>query len=139
MRPGQRPELGRQGEGRQEVLGRHLLVHLALDPLRALVGLTVRAVAMAAGMGNQAVVRALRARQLALRAGVRAALPDRGQRLQVIGCQPLAVLRQEIRLEALDDWCEPDHFTVSQAMENPSIRALMGSSAWCLVWSVRWV
>jgi len=59
-----------------------------LQPLLAVVVLTVRAVTVAAGMGNQAAVLALRALQLDLRAGVRAALPQGGQRPQVLGAEP---------------------------------------------------
>jgi len=46
MRPGQRPELGRQGEGEQEVLGRQLALQLSFQPLLALV------VAGSAGSGD---------------------------------------------------------------------------------------
>jgi hypothetical protein len=58
MRPGERPELGRQGEGEQEVLGRQLPLQLSFQPLLALVVLAVRAVAMTAGMGHQTLMRA---------------------------------------------------------------------------------
>lgn len=129
MRPGQRPELGRQGESEQEVRGRYLARQLSFQPLLAVVVLTVRAVTVAAGMGNQAAVLALRALQLDLRAGVRAALPQGGQRPQVLGAESVTVLRQEIRFEGLDDLREADHLSAPQAMENPSIRALMRSRA----------
>ena len=129
MRPGQRPELGRQGEGQQEVLGRQLLLQLPVQPLLALVGLTVRAVAVAAGMGHQMLMLALGALHLHARARLAAALADGGQRPQLLGAEPVAVLRQEIRLEGLDDCGEADHLTAPQAMENPSIRALMRSRA----------
>jgi hypothetical protein len=110
-------------------VGRHLLLQLPLQPLLALVGLTVRAVAVAAGMGHQTLMPALRALHLHARARLAAALTDGGQRPQVLGAEPVAVLRQEIRLEGLDDGSQPDHFTAPQAMENPSIRALMRSRA----------
>jgi len=56
VRPGQRPELGREREGEQEVRGGDLPGELALEPLLAVVVLAVRAVAMAAGMRHQALL-----------------------------------------------------------------------------------
>jgi hypothetical protein len=43
VRPAQRPEFGRQGKGQQKVLGRHLLLHLAFQPLLTLMVLAVGA------------------------------------------------------------------------------------------------
>ena len=62
--PGQRPEFGGQGEGQQKVLGRNLLLHLAFQPLLTLMMLTVRAMAVAAGMRHQLLLRASRALDL---------------------------------------------------------------------------
>jgi hypothetical protein len=129
MGPGQRPELGRQGEREQEIRARHLALQLSFQPLLAVVVLTVWAVTVAAGMRNQAAVLALRALQLDLRARVGAALAQGGQRPQVLGAEPVTVLRQEIRFEGLDDLREADHLSAPQAMENRSIRALMRSRA----------
>ena len=50
MLPGQRPEFFGQGEGDEEILGRHLFLQLAFDPLLTFVILAMRAVAVAAGM-----------------------------------------------------------------------------------------
>jgi hypothetical protein len=91
--------------------------------------LAVRAVPVAAGMGNQALMMAFRALHLHPRARVRTALPDGAERPNVLRGEPVTVLRQEIRLEGLDDLSEPDHLTAPQAMGNPSIRALMRSRA----------
>ena len=57
-----------------KVLGRHLLLHLAFQPLLTLVMLAVRAVAMAAGVRHQELMRTFRALDLHLAAGLRAAL-----------------------------------------------------------------
>jgi len=61
MVPGQGPQLGRQGEGEQEVGGGHALLELALQPLLALVVLAMGAAAMAAGLGHQRLVVTIRA------------------------------------------------------------------------------
>jgi len=74
LRPGQRPEFGRQGEGHQEVLGGHLLAPQAFQPLLTPVMLTVRAVVMAAGVRDQNPVRAVRALDLHVEAGLGAAM-----------------------------------------------------------------
>ena len=139
MRPGQCPKLGRKREGDQKVLSRHLLGELAFEPLLALVVLTVRAVAMAAGMGHQRLMIALGAGDLHLRTGLGAAVLHRRQRPRVLGSQALPVLREERRLESVDEPSQANHLIAPQAMVNPSIRALIRSMAWCLVWSVRWV
>ena len=83
--PGQCPELGRQGEGEQEVLGGHLLGELAFEPLLALMVLAVRAVAMAAGMGHPRVMIACGAGGLHRRAGLGAAVFHRRKRMGVFG------------------------------------------------------
>lgn len=77
VRKGQRPELGRHGEGEQEVLGGDLLLHLALQPLLTLVVLAVRAVAMAAGVRHALVVCAFAAPDLHHGAGRGAAMLHR--------------------------------------------------------------
>ncbi len=74
VRPGQRPEFRGQGEGQQKVLGGHLLLQLTFQPLLTLMVLTVRAVAMTAGMGHQLLVLASRAFDLHHGAGLRATL-----------------------------------------------------------------
>ena len=53
MLPGQRPQLGRQGKGQQEIVNRHLFFELAFQPLLALVMLTMGAVAMPAGVRHK--------------------------------------------------------------------------------------
>ena len=101
--------------------------------------LTVRAVAMAAGMRHQRLMRTFGAFDLHLRAGLRAAVFHRREGLSVHGAEPGSVLDEELRLEGVDERSEADHLTDPQAMVKPSIRALIRSMAWCLVWSVRWV
>ena len=115
------------------------LLELAFDPLLALVVLAVRAVAMAARMWHQRLMLAFAAFDLHLWAGLRAAVFHRREGLSVHGAELGSVLREELRLEGVDGRSEADHLTIPQAMVNPSIRALMRSMAWCLVWSVRWV
>ena len=73
VRSSQRPELGRQGKGQQKVGGRDLPAQLPFQPLLALMVLTVltmRAVAMAAGVRYQHGLRATLALHLHLRAGL---------------------------------------------------------------------
>ena len=94
---------------------------------------------MAAGMGHQCAMVAGGAGELHLRAGLGAAVFDRRQRLGVFGSQALPVLRQERRPERVDDPRQGNHVATPQAMVKPSIRVLMRSMAWCLVWSVRGV
>ena len=53
MLPSQRPELGRQGEGHQKVLGRDLPFQLALQPLLAFVVLAMGTVPMTARVRHQ--------------------------------------------------------------------------------------
>ena len=50
--PGKIPELFREGKGDQIVLGRQPLAQLILDPLPVFMVLAMRAIPMAAGMGN---------------------------------------------------------------------------------------
>ena len=103
MRPSQAPEFGRQGERDQEVLGRHEPLHLPFQPLLRLVVLTMRAVAMAAGVWNQDLVLATGALHLHLGTGVSAALLDGRERAIVIGGEAVAVLREELGREGVDD------------------------------------
>ena len=154
MRHRQRPELGRQGEGDQKVASRHLLLQLAFEPLLTLMVLAVRAMAVAAGVRHQHLLRAAAALHLHLGAGLGAAAFDGCQRLHVTGVETVTVLRAEVLLEGVDDTGEPDHvgcsaldfpaltfppLTCPQVRLKPSISVLMRSIAWCLVLSVRWV
>ena len=100
-----------------------------VQPLLTLMVLTVRAVAMAAGMRHQLLMFALRAFDLHHGAGVRAALLQGGQCAVVRRGESVPVLRYEIRLEGFDDFSQADHLTCPQAMLKPSIRALIRSSA----------
>lgn len=129
MCPGQCPEFGRQSEGQQEVLGGNLFPQLPLQPLLTLVVLTVWAVAVTAGMWNQRLVVAFGAMKLHLRAGLGAAGPDRLERLQVVGPEPVPVLRQEFGFEGVDDRRQADHLTAPQARAKPSISPLIRSRA----------
>jgi hypothetical protein len=111
VRPTQRPEFGGQGEGQQKILGGHLLLHLAFQPLLALMVLTVRAVAMAAGMRHQRLMRTLRAFDLHLGAGLRAAVLHGAQGALVSGQQTRAVLGEQFGFEGVDDRGQADHLT----------------------------
>jgi hypothetical protein len=53
--PRQVAPLFRQGEGDHEIVARKLFGQLALYPLLGFVGLAVRAIAVSAGMGNEAI------------------------------------------------------------------------------------
>ena len=53
MGEGQGAKGRRQGKGHQEILPRHQLLDLALEPLLALVVLAVRAATVSARMGHQ--------------------------------------------------------------------------------------
>jgi hypothetical protein len=129
MRPRERPQFGRQGKGEQEILGRHLLLELTLQPLLALMVLAVWAVAMAAGVWHQLLVLASGAFDLHHGAGLAAALLHGRQCLVVRAGESVPVLRQEIGLEAFDEFSQADHLTCPQAKLKPSIRALMRSMA----------
>ena len=62
--PGQGPQLRRQGEGQQKIVGGHLFVELALQPLLTLVVLAVGTIAMTAGVRHEGLVVALGALHL---------------------------------------------------------------------------
>ncbi|MDP1653369.1 MAG: hypothetical protein Q8L56_11680 [Rhodocyclaceae bacterium] len=94
-----------------------------------LVMLTVRAVAMAAGMRHQLLVRAFRALDLHHRAGLGAAVLHRRESARVVRREPMPILRQEVGRETVDDRGQPDHLTVPQRMPKPSIKPLMRSMA----------
>ena len=68
MGEGQRPEFKRHGEGQQKVFGGHLFLYLTFQPLLAFVVLAVRAVAVAAGMRHQTLMRTRRTLNLHLQA-----------------------------------------------------------------------
>jgi hypothetical protein len=72
-------------------------------------------------------------------AGLRPALFHRRECSIVVGGESVPVLRQEVGFEGIDDGGQADHLIAPQRMPKPSIRPLMRSMAWCLVWSVRWV
>ena len=55
VKPRQFPQFGRNGEGHQEVVGGHLTLQLALQPLLAFVMLAVRTRTVAAGMRHEAL------------------------------------------------------------------------------------
>jgi hypothetical protein len=126
---GQCPEFGGQGERHQEILGRHLLLHLAFQPLLTLVVLAMRAVAVATGMRPQCLMFAFGAFDLHLQARLRAAMRHRRQGAQVVKGQFVPVLRQEVCLEGVDHGSQPAHLTFPQSMEKRSIRPLIRSMA----------
>lgn len=84
---------------------------------------------MAARVRNQNLVLTARAADLHLGAGVAAAVFHRRECAQVLGAQPVAVLRAEISFEGVDDGSEPDHLAGSQTEAKPSIKPLMRSMA----------
>jgi hypothetical protein len=77
--------------------------------LLALVVLAVRAKAMAAGMRNQTLVRAVGALDLHHRARRTAARLDRCQRPELVKAQSVAKLPQEIRFKIGNNRSEADH------------------------------
>jgi len=91
--------------------------------------LTVRAVAMAAGVGHQFLMRASGAFDLHHGAGLRAALFDGRERSIVVRRESVPVLRQEVGLEGVDDASQADHLTFPQVMPKPSIRPWIRSMA----------
>ena len=102
-------EFGRQREGQQKIVGRNEALHLAFQPLLALVVLAMRAEAMAAGMRHEAVVLAVSALELHHRAGLAAAVLDCCQCPKLIKAQPVAKLRQEVGFELGDNSRQADH------------------------------
>ena len=106
---GQFAQLGRQGEGDEEVRPGHQTLGLALDPALALEVLAMRAVAVAAGVWHHALRGAATA--LGQHAGpqVGAAALEGGQGLQLAG--RCAVLGQEVGLKALHPCGQGDHLT----------------------------
>jgi hypothetical protein len=108
---------GRQREGQQKVVGRDEPLHLTFQPLLALVVLTVRAKAMAAGMRDEVVVRTVTALNLHHRTGRAAAIAHRRQGPKLLKAQPVAKLRQEVRFEFGDDKAEADHRGVPLARQ----------------------
>ena len=129
VRKDERPEFRGQGEGQEKVLGGDLLLQLPFQPLLTLIVLTVGAVAVAAGMRHQFLLRASRAFDLHHGAGLGAALFHRRQGSIVVGRESVPVLRQEVGLEGVDDGRQTDHLTCPQRMPKPSIRPLMRSRA----------
>ena len=126
---GERPEFGGQGEGQQKVLGRDLLLQLPFQPLLTLMVLTMRAVAMAAGVRDQGLMWAFAAFDQHHGAGLRAAVLHRHEGSIVVRGESIPVLGQEVGLEAVDDGSQADHVTFPQAMPKPSIRPLIRSRA----------
>src|SRR3990172_4708551 len=139
MRPGQRPQLGGQGEGQQEVFAGHLLFELALQPLLALMGLAVRTLAMTAGVRHEDLFVACGAFGLHPRAHRGAALLHRRQCVPLPRKYAVLVLRQKRGLEGVDEGGKPDHLTVPHVREKPFIKAFIRSMAFCPVLAVRCV
>ncbi len=129
MRPAQPPEFGRQGEREQKVLGGHAFLHLAFQPLLTLMVLTVRAVAMAAGVRNQDLMLASRTLDLHLGADLATAVFHGRERPIVIRRESAPVLREEVCFEEVDDRSQPDHLTCPQVRVKPSIKPLIRSMA----------
>src|SRR5699024_9818177 len=136
--PGQGSELGGQGKRDQEVLPRYLALELTRQPLLALVVLTVRAGAVAAGVRHEGLPLAALALDPHARAGRGAAVLHGGKRPALAGEKALGVLVEELGLEGLDDRRKGRHCTARHVTEKPSIRALMRSTALLSVRVVRW-
>jgi len=117
MRPGQRPEFGRQSKRHQEILGRHLLLHQTFQPLLTLMVLAMRAVAVTAGMRYQRLMLAAGAFDLYLQARLRAAVFQRRLGTMMLGPESVPVLRQDVGPEGFDHGSQPDHLTFPQSME----------------------
>jgi len=135
----QRPQFAGQGEGQQEILGWHLQVALAFQPLFALMVLTVRATSMSAGMRNEPVLGAVETGRQELRRHAAAAMRNGPQRLPPFRGDLVAVTGTVVGFMAGDDFCQPDHRTRPQSREKRCIRASMRIRADSLVWLVRWV
>ena len=106
-----------------------LTFHLTFQPLPTLMVLTVRAVAMAAGMWHQFLMLASRAFDLHHGAGLCAALFHGRECSIVVRAESVPVLCQEVGLEGVDDGSQADHLTFPQVMPKPSIRPLIRSMA----------
>ena len=91
--------------------------------------LTVRAVAMAAGMRHQPLVFASRAFDLHHGAGLCAALLHGRECSIVLSGESVPVVRQKVRFEGVDDRSQADHLILPQVMAKPSIRPLIRSMA----------
>jgi hypothetical protein len=74
-------------------------------------------------------VLALGALELHLEAGLGATVFHRRQCPVVLGGEFVAVVGEQVCFEGVDEASEPDHLTFPQAMEKPSISALMRSMA----------
>ncbi len=95
MTPRQCPEFFGQGEGQQEILGRHLLFELTLQPSLAFVVLTMRAVTMPAGVRHE---------HPAVAVGTLRQHPRTEQRAAALhGRQRLEVGRQDRALELVQE------------------------------------
>jgi len=136
---GQCSQLSGQGEGEQEILGRHLQAPLALEPLFALVMLAVRTEPVPARVRDQPRFGAFGAGREQLRGHTAAATMHRPQRLGAFRAQGVAVTGAVVGLEALDDLRERDHRTAPQSRVKRCISASMRSRADSAVWLVRWV
>ena len=102
--------------------------------------LAVGAVAVATGMGHQALrATGVAARQHAQRQRTAATALHGAQGLAVAGQDRALVLVQEVRLKALDDGCQRNHLTPPQRSVKLFIKVLMRALACALVWLVRWV
>ena len=102
-------EFGGQGIRQQEIVGRDESLHLAFQPLLALVVLTMGAETVTAGMRNETLVIAVAALHLHHRAGRTAALANRRERPELVNAQAVAKLREEVGFKLADDGREADH------------------------------
>jgi hypothetical protein len=111
------------------MIGRDQALHLALQPLLALVVLAVGTQAMTARVRHQRVLFAARAAQLHHRAGGAATALHGVECASLVGAEPLAEAGVEVGLEAGDDGGERDHDFTARARVKPSISPLMRSMA----------
>ena len=91
--------------------------------------LTLWAVAMAAGMRHEFLMRAFAAFDSHLQARLRTAAFHCRQCASVVRRKSAPVLRQKVSLEGVNDASQPDHLTFPQSMEKLSIRPLIRSMA----------
>lgn len=137
--PQQRAQLGRHGEGDQEVRRRHQRLGLPGDPALAFEELAMRAEPVTAGMRHQTLIAALAALGQHARGKPRAACRHGRQGLALAGQHTVAVAGQVGLREALDDAGQRDHWTPAQSRVKRAIRASMRALACSVVWLVRWV
>ena len=137
--PSQLAELCGQGEREHEILARHQLLQLLVDPALRLEGLALRAVPVAAGMRHPDFPLAAVAGQLHPGRGGAPAQLERAQRFALARQQFVPVLFEQGGRVLGHDVGEAHHTILFQSTLIWPIKLLMYASADCLRCSVRWV